>query len=147
MEKDFLVKKEQSDTLKLKNSIDEANNISAKFGLSLSNKQIEELIVERKESLKNNGRVEFGESIIKKLIYEFCDSPYIDQENYEYTLCELQESFYYFKNESNNLIPDDELIEFLKSAFDNDAGGSIEYLAGMSIYELCRNTRFKNYVW
>ena len=50
---------------------------------------------------------------IKKLIEAFCDSPYIMQSNYEETLEELQDIFYFFKEEAMEQISDDELIEFL----------------------------------
>ena len=47
------------------------------------------LINKRFEALKNTGRIEFDEGILKKLIEAFCDSPYIMQNNYEETLEEL----------------------------------------------------------
>lgn len=122
--------------------LNKCNEYTIKFGLQLSEKQIISLIEKRFDSLKSMGRVEFGEGIIKKLIYEFCDSPYISQENYEDTICELQEIFYYFKNESMDMISDDELIEFMKNHFDNECQGSLEYLSGTSLEELCRNTRY-----
>ncbi|MPN09227.1 hypothetical protein SDC9_156516 [bioreactor metagenome] len=39
-------------------------------------------------------------------------------------------------------ISDDELIEFMKQVFDGKAQGSLEYLSGTSLEELCRNTRY-----
>lgn len=118
------------------------NNLTIKFGLSLSDQQIKTIVEKRFESLKAMGRIEFGEGVITKLIYSFCDSPYISQENYEDTLCELQEIFYYFKNEAMELISDDELIEFMKRHFDNECQGSLDYLNGTSLEELCRDTRY-----
>ena len=46
-------------------------------------------------------RVEFGEGIVPKIIYEFCDSNYIDQNNYVDTIIRLQEIFYLYKNAYN----------------------------------------------
>lgn len=120
----------------------ECNPITVKYGLYLSEEQIRSLVQKRFEALKDMGRVEFGEGILKKLAYAFCDSPYLSQENYEETIIELQDSFYYFKNESQDLISDDELIEFMKKIFNGKAQGSLEYLAGTSLEELCRNTRY-----
>ena len=40
------------------------------------------------------------------------------------------------------MIPDDELIEFMKDVFDGKAQGSLEYLSGTSLEDLCRNTRY-----
>ena len=55
---------------------------------------------------------------MKILLEAFCDSPYIMQSNYEETLEELQDIFYFFKGEAMEQISDDELIEFMKRDFD-----------------------------
>ena len=39
-------------------------------------------ILPKFRTLKETGRIELREGIIDKLIKEFCDSPYINQENY-----------------------------------------------------------------
>lgn len=122
----------------------ECNDLTLKFGLCLSEQQIQSLVEKRFEALKETGRIELGQGILKKLIYEFCDSPYITQENYEDTIWELQETFYYFKNDSMDLISDDELISFMKDHFDTVCQGSLEYLSGTSLEELCRSTRYGN---
>ena len=122
--------------------LQKCNELSVKFGLTLTDAQIQNLMERRFEALKSTGRIEFGEGILKKLIYAFCDSPYILQEDYENTLIELQDSFYYFKNESKDLISDDELIEFMKELFDGRAKGSLDYLTGASLTDLCRNTSY-----
>ena len=49
------------------------NEISKKFGLILSEKDAEELLISRKEALIEEGRIEFNGGILEKLIYEFCD--------------------------------------------------------------------------
>ena len=67
------------------------------------------------------------EGIIDKLIKKFCDSPYINQENYAETVYKLVEIFYEYKNETMDLISDDELIELMKKFFDGIAGGDLEY--------------------
>lgn len=122
--------------------IKKCNEITMKYGVTLSDTQIENLINKRFESLKSTGRVEFGEGILKELIEAFCDSPYIIQENYEETLEELQDIFYFFKGEAMDQIADDELIEFMKEYFNGECQGSIEYLSGTNLEELCRDTRY-----
>ncbi|MGG7179264.1 DUF6323 family protein [Clostridium paraputrificum] len=122
--------------------IKKCNEMTIKYGVTLSDIQIESLINKRFESLKNTGRVEFGDGVLKELIEAFCDSPYIIQENYEETLEELQDIFYFFKGEAMEEIADDELIEFMKECFNKECQGSIEYLSGTSLEELCRNTRY-----
>lgn len=122
--------------------IKKCNEITMKYGVTLSDTQIENLINKRFESLKSTGRVEFGDGILKELIEAFCDSPYIIQENYEETLEELQDIFYFFKGEAMDQIADDELIEFMKEYFNGECQGSIEYLSGTNLEELCRDTRY-----
>ena len=58
-------------------NIKKCNELTRKFGVSLSDEAIERLINKRFEALKNTGRIEFDEGILKKLIEAFCDSPYI----------------------------------------------------------------------
>ncbi|MDX9872516.1 MAG: DUF6323 family protein [Clostridia bacterium] len=119
----------------------ECNKLTAKFGLTFSDTQIQNLVESRFSALRDTGRIEFGEGILQKLIYAFCPSPYLMQDNYEETLMELQDSFYYYKNESLDQFSDDELIEFMRKVFNGRAQGSVEYLAGSSLEELCRYAR------
>ena len=87
------------------------------------------------------GRIEFGEGVLKKLIRAFSDSPYLWQENYEESLLELQDAFYYFKKESEDYFSDDELISLMKDVFNGVAQGSLDYLIGTTLPELCRLAR------
>ena len=120
-------------------NIKKCNEYTSEYGLILSDNQISNLLEIRKETLKETGRIEFREGIIDKLIKEFCDSPYINQENYAQTLYELIEMFYEYKNETMDLITDDELIEFMKKSFDGVAQGDLEYLSGTVMYRMREN--------
>ena len=120
-------------------NIKRCNEITSKYGLVLSDNQISKIIERRKEILKGTGRVELREGIIDKLIKEFCDSPYINQENYAETLYELIEIFYEYKNETMDLITDDELINFMKKSFDGICQGDLEYLSGTVMYRMREN--------
>ncbi len=111
------------------------------YGLSLSEDEITELIHLRTEALKASGRVEFGGGILPKLIRAFCSSPYIDQYSYAATLGELQEAFYFFKNESEDRFSDDDLIEFMLTVFNSTAAGSTDLLCSISLDDLCRWAR------
>lgn len=122
--------------------IKKCNELTIKYGLHLSDDEIKALVERRFEALKNTGRIEFSEGILTKIIEAFCDSPYIMQQNYEDTLLELQDAFYFFKSEAMDQISDDELIEFMKRHFDGKCQGSLEYLSGTTLEELCRNTRY-----
>ncbi len=119
--------------------IKKCNEYTNKYGLILSDNQINNLLERKNETLKETGRIEFREGIIDKLIKEFCDSPYINQENYAETLYELIEIFYEYKNETMDLITDDELIEFMKRSFDGIAKGDLEYLSGTVMYKMREN--------
>ena len=120
-------------------NIKKCNEYKSKYGLVLSDNQINNLLETRKETLKETGRIEFREGIIDKLIKEFCDSPYVNQENFAETLYELIEIFYEYKNETMDLITDDELIEFMKKSFDGIAQGDLEYLYGTVMYKMREN--------
>lgn len=120
-------------------SIKKCNEYTTQYGLILSDDQINNLLERRKDTLKETGRIEFREGIIDKLIKEFCDSPYINQENYAETLYELIEMFYEYKNETMDLITDDELIEFMKRSFDGICQGDLEYLSGTVMYRMREN--------
>jgi hypothetical protein len=117
------------------------NDDTARYGLVLTERQAIELVETRNQSLKAAGRIELGNGIIDKLINAFCDSPYISLPNYAETLHELLEMFYYFKNETIDLISDDKLIEFMKTSFDGVCQGSLDLLSGRELDRLARNLR------
>lgn len=127
--------------------IRESNEYSSRFGLVLKESDIQELAECRRKALKDTGRIEFGGGILPKLIRSFCDSPYLDAENYAAALSDLQEAFYYFKGEAQEKFSDDELIEYMVKVFNGRAQGSTEYLIGTSLQELCRyaNSHFDPY--
>ena len=87
-----------------------ANEVSARFGLRLSEQGMQELAKARTQALVDSGRVEFGTSAVRAITQGFCDSPYLLQEDYEATLPELVDAFYYFKNACGEQLTDDELI-------------------------------------
>lgn len=118
------------------------NDLTVKFGLVLTEVQALALVETRSFALKENGRIEFGGGVIDKIINEFCDSPYISINNYEDTLHELLEIFYYYKNETFDLVSDDDLIKYMKKAFDGICQGSLELLSGRELYKLVRNLRY-----
>lgn len=138
MEKNYLDIIDKRKQIEIAN-IKKCNEYTSKYGLVLSDNQISNLLERRKETLKETGRIEFKEGIIDKLIKEFCDSPYINQENYAETLYELIEIFYEYKNETMDLMTDNELIEFMKESFDGICQGDLEYLSGTVMYRMREN--------
>jgi len=111
------------------------------YGLTLTEADITELVEMRGQALKNTGRVEFGGGILPKLMQAFCKSPYVDASNFATVLADLQDAFYYFKNESEDRFSDDDLVEFMEKVFNGEAHGSTELLCGISLEELCRWAR------
>ena len=109
-------------------TLERYNRHSGAYGLTLSEPALRRLFLHRAETLKQTGRVEMGEGVLEKLITVFCDSPYIVQSQYEDTLAELQELFYYFKNECRDLVTDDELLDAMRLIYNGVAHGSLEYL-------------------
>ncbi len=120
----------------------ECNDFTNQFGLQITKQEALELIQAKQEALKEQQRVEFGEGILPKLIYAFCDSPFIDQDNYVETLTSLQDIFYLYKNESLDEWSDDELIEYMKHYFDGKCMGSLEYLEETVLQNLSREIRY-----
>ena len=116
----------------------QCNKYSKNYGLTLSEEDVTELVECRKNALKDTGRIEFGGGILPKLIYAFCDSPFIYKDTYVSTLSELQEAFYYYKGEAEELYTDDELIDFMVKVFNGKAQGSLEYLSGTTLATLCK---------
>ena len=115
-----------------------SNALSERYGLSLSDTQVRSLLQAREEILTETGRIEFGEGILPKLVYAFCDSPYIARDDYADTLAALQDLFYTFKNESEDALTDDELIQAMQTIFNNKAQGSLEYLENLPVAALYR---------
>ncbi len=119
----------------------ETNQFTEKFGLSLTEEEAGLLVAERHDSLQEQRRVEFGEGILPKLIFAFCDSSYIYQDNYVDTMGRLQDIFYLFKNESMDEATDDELLEYMRAAFDEECEGSLEHLEDTVLEKFAREVR------
>jgi hypothetical protein len=117
------------------------NEIGEQFGLRLSEQGMLELAQARSRALTDHGRVELGASAVRSIVDGFCDSPYLLQEDYETTLTELVDAFYYFKNECGEQLTDDELIQAMRERYDA-YDGSVEAVVGTSLEALCRARRF-----
>ena len=117
------------------------NEYTERFGLTLTEEDAKLLLEDRRNSLVEKQRIEFGEGILPKLIEVFCDSPYIYQDNYVDTIGRLQDIFYEYKNESMDALADDELIEKMQVAFNGECQGSTDYLEETILEELARNIR------
>ncbi len=127
--------------------IQETNQYTSKYGLQLSEEDTELLIEEKNHTLKAERRVEFGQSVIPQIIYIFCDSAYISQDNYLDTLIRLQEIFFLYKNEMQDEITDEELLNFMKEQFEDICYGDLEYLEStcLEIFSEAIRAGYKGY--
>ena len=124
------------------NAIMLTNEISCLFGLVLSVQDSREIIMARNTILKEYGRIELDIEITRKIITQFCSSPYLQQTDYTETITEIQELFHYIKNELDDDIGDDELIERLAQLFNHKCFGVLEILKGRETEKIIRQYRF-----
>ncbi len=110
------------------------NDTANRFGLTLTKEDAELVVSARNKSLQQKGRIELGESIIPSIIYEFCDSEYIEQGNYTTSLIRLTDIFYLYKNETEDLLKDDELLLYMKLMFENVCRGDFDELEGSCLF-------------
>ena len=138
MEKEWMLLLQQQNQLE---QIMAMNEATEKYGLSLSEEDARMIASQRQTVLQQQRRVEFGEGIVKKIIQVFCDSPYIEQTTYAETIVRLQEIFYLYKNEMEDELTDDELLELMKEQFDSFCFGDLEYLESTGLANFARAVR------
>ncbi len=119
----------------------ECNKKTEQFGLVLSQEEADRLMISRKISLGETRRVEFGEGILPRIIYAFCDSQFINQDTYADTLSELQDIFYLYKNETQDELTDDELLDFMRRQFEEICFGDLDYLRNTCLERFARSIR------
>jgi len=124
-----------------KQALQKTNEFTKQFGLALSEGDMDLLLKERRQSLQEQERIELRGGILPRLIFEFCDSPYIYQDNYTETIARLQEIFYFYKNESLDELTDDELIALMKHEFEGSCQGSLDYLEETCMERIGRSIR------
>lgn len=111
------------------NKVLECNNRSLDFGLALTQKQVEQILETRDQALQTNQRIEFQSTIIEDIIEEFMDSQFITKYNYAEIIEGLIEIFYYYKDETEEYnLSDEEIIHYLKVAYDGVCQGSLDSL-------------------
>lgn len=138
MSKDWMVLLQEQDQLA---KVVKTNETTEQFGLSLTEQDAKLILEERKNSLMEQKRIEFGEGIAAKIIYEFYDSDHIHQGNYVDTIVRLQEIFYLYKNEMQDEITDDELLHLMKEQFENICFGDLDYLESTCLANFAKAIR------
>ena len=99
------------------------NEITEKHGITLSQKDCSDIAEFRADALSESQRLEIGTGAAGRIIEEFCDSGYVDRSNFRQVVEDLLECFYTLKNETDDLVSDDAIIEFLHYLFEEAVGG------------------------
>ena len=141
MEYDFLPILLNSNDQTVISEILEYNEYSRQFGLILTAEEAARLTVQRNLCLNNVGRVELSSSIVGKIISGFSSSPFISRHNYLEALEELVEIFYYFKNETLDMVGDDDLIDWMQKSFNTVCQGSLDLLRNRELEKLAHQLR------
>lgn len=108
-----------------KNEILQMNSESEQYGLSLSQDDIEEIIKSRNHTLQSYGRIDLNINATKQLIENLYISQYTDKDDYVELINDLQDIFYYLKNETLDEISDIEILEIIDE-FYNECSGRID---------------------
>lgn len=118
------------------------NEETQEYGLELTREDALELAETRRIALEASGRLEFGTPVIEKIIRTFSRSRYLYQYEYAPALHELLEAFFLLKNETEDRVSDDALIDFLFDCYEYRYRGSLEMFRGPEIEELRRRLLF-----
>lgn len=98
------------------------NEKSIDYGLVLMEENICEIFKNTREILKKAGRIETSTDLLEKIITFLYSSPYTQKYDYVQVISDMEEIFYYFKNQVLDLISDDEIIEILSDIYDKKSG-------------------------
>lgn len=109
----------------------------------LTRDKVEYIIDSHKSALRNYDRIEFGENLAKKILDRFCESPYVKNHNVHTVVESILEIFYCVKSETETEITDNEIIDKLFMAYENECSGSVELLYDWAVQRLIRAVNFK----
>ncbi|MCC0650840.1 DUF6323 family protein [Clostridioides sp. ZZV15-6598] len=105
-----------------RNELLETNKESKYYGLVLSEADVKDIITSRNDTLKGYGRIELDIKVTKQLIENIYTSQFTNMDDYLETINDMQEIFYYLKNETDDKICDDEIIEILDELYEKFTG-------------------------
>ncbi|KHS57761.1 MAG: DUF6323 family protein [Terrisporobacter othiniensis] len=106
----------------VKNEILKINEESSVYGLILTSENVEEIIKSRGYSLKTYGRIDLNMDATKKIINKIYISQYTDKDDYVEIINDLQDIFYYLKNETLDKISDNEIIDIIGEFYEETSG-------------------------
>ncbi|MCI9977178.1 hypothetical protein JY742_13690 [Clostridioides difficile] len=105
-----------------RNELLETNEESKAYGLALSESDVKDIITSRNYTLKGYGRIELDIKTTKQLIENIYKSQFTNINDYLETINDMQEIFYYLKNETDDKICDNEIIELLDELYEKFSG-------------------------
>ena len=129
------------------NQIMKCNKVSIQYGLTLTLQDIEGLLETKQKILQDVGRIEFDSTILQQMVYEFCDSLFIHKYNYVETMTQLLEIFYYYRDATEDYLSDEEIIRYMKMAFDGCCQGSLYYLSEEQLNTLMDDLNDRNDIY
>ena len=112
------------------------NDVTREHGIVLSGRDCAEIAECRSELLKDTERIEIGAGAVTKIIETFCESGYINQQNFKDTVEGLLECFYTIKTETDDKVSDEDALKFLKYLFEVEAGGDVAKLYDSEAFDL-----------
>ncbi|MBB4826600.1 hypothetical protein HNO89_003881 [Sporosarcina luteola] len=116
------------------------NEKTKEYGLVLTPNDVTTMITFRNKVLHDYARVELSNEVLKELIEVYAASPYMDPNHYVETLNDLQEIFYYLRNETEDKISDIKLIDQIMTFFNGPCAGSVE-LVRSEMEQMAENFR------
>lgn len=119
------------------------NEESSKKGLVLTQEDAKHILQARSQTLNSYGRIELGLNVTEEIIQLFQQSDFVNPDNYVTVLTEIQEIFYYFKNETNEKVGDKDLLNKIKYYYEIECGGAIQLLKS-KMEEYARKVRVEH---
>ena len=110
------------------NQLMQLNDSIAENGVVLSQADCKDIAEFRRDALIESERLEIGLGIVGRIVTEFSDSGFVDQNNFRQVIEDLLECFYTLKNETEDRASDDQVMEFLHYLFEVSVGGDTSKL-------------------
>lgn len=128
-------------TKRLETQILELRERAISYGIVISPSDASALAAVGAEQLHEQERVEFARSAVVKIISKFMESAYISQSDFVETVSGLIEIFYAVKEESLDILSDDDVISAMFDCFENISNGDVELLSTRDLERLIRRAR------
>ena len=116
-------------------------DIAAENGLKITVKDAEFIAEAEENAVAEQQRVEIGTGAAALITEKFIISAYVTQESFAETIAALVDIFYEAKEESFDMLSDDEIADIMFYFFERVSEGSTELLQGRDMEEFCRSIR------